>query len=131
MKKTKKQLQAEIEKLQKQIKELEDKDFIEIKCKKLNKTFRIYKWENKPFKDFPMPKGFNWAKYSDFVYLYDNDLIELEKYLVEYYVENYSKKNIKNGYDLSRLFVYGDGGLYSEVVVLADSGDYSRVVVVK
>ena len=81
--------------------EIETEDYIKVICKKLKKEFRIYKWEDKKFKDFPMPKGFNWAEIFDFVYLYDNDLIELEKYPVYYYLNKISKKNNKSG--LSRL----------------------------
>jgi len=86
--------------------EIETEDYIKVICKKLKKEFRIYKWEDKKFKDFPMPKGFNWAEIFDFVYLYDNDLIELEKYPVYYYLNKISKKNNKSG--LSRLYLDRD-----------------------
>ena len=100
-----------------------------IKCKKLKKEFRIYKWEDKQFKDFKMPKGFDWAEHKDFIYLYDNDLIELEKYPVFYHTKNQSKKNIKNGWSLSRLCLYWDLDLGSGGGDLADSIASGRVVI--
>jgi len=105
-----------------------DKPIIII-CKELKKEFRIYKWENKPFKYFPMPKKFDWCEYSDFIYLYDNDLIELEIYPVYYFTKNQSKKNIKNGWNLSRLYLGRDSYLVSSYDSLASSSSYGRVCI--
>lgn len=106
-----------------------DKNFIQIICKELKKEFRIYKWENKPFKDFPIPKDFKWCKYSDFIYLYDNDLFKIEKYPSVYITENKSNKNIKKGFGVSRLFLGRLLVLFSSDKVLAGSADVGRVVV--
>ena len=101
-------------------------DFISIEKDK----FRIYKW-NKRVKDFPMPKGYELAEERDFVDLYDNDKIELEKYPVIYFTKNRSKKNIKNGWGLSWLCLGGILGLVSGSGSLAGSGDGGRVVLVR
>lgn len=126
--KTIKQLEQEKAKIEKQIETLkakeQEKDFIEVK------DFRIYKWSN-PVKDFPMPKGFELAKERDFIDLYDNDLIELEKYPVIYFTKNRSEKNAMNGFGLSRLYLSGDLYLGSGNGDLADSDDDGRVVVRK
>ena len=92
------------------------KDFISIEKDK----FRIYKW-NKPVKDFPMPKGYELAEERDFIGFYDNDKIELEKYPVIYFTKNRSKKNIKNGWGLSRLFLdrYLDLNSYYDYLALS------------
>jgi len=126
--KTKKQLQLEIEKLQKQLKEQENKDFIEIKVKKLNKIIRIYKWEDKVFKDFIMPKDFNWCEVNDFIYLYDNDLIKLEKYPIYYFCKYINNKHKDK---LSRLYLDGGLDLDSDWDDLASSYSGGRVVVSK
>ena len=130
----KQELKIEIEKLQKQLKQLENKEnkeYIEIKCKKLNKTFRIYKWENKKIKDFPMPKGFELAEFNDFNYLYDNNLFEVENYPIEYFVKNWSKKNIKNGWGACGLGRYWDGYWDAGWVGLVSSYAVGRVVISK
>jgi len=108
--------------------EIETEDYIKVICEKLNKEFRIYKWENKKFKDFPIPKGFNWASVFDFIYLYDNDLIELEKYPIYYYMNKISKKN-RSG--LSGLYLGGGLCLGSLWGGLADSGSGGRVIISK
>jgi len=101
-------------------------DYISIEKDK----FRIYKWD-KPVKDFPIPKGYELAEERDFIGFYDNDKIELEKYPVIYFTKNRSKKNIKNGWGLSRLCLYWDLGLNSSYDILADSCDYGRVVIAR
>jgi len=101
-------------------------DFISIEKDK----FRIYKWD-KPIKDFPMPKGYELAEERDFVDLYDNDKVELEQYPVIYFTKNRSKKNIKNGWGLSRLYLDRDLGLGSPSGFLADSDGSGRVVLVR
>lgn len=92
---------------------------------------RIYKWEDKPVKDFQIPKGFRMIEEREFIDLYDNDKIELEKYHVIYFTKNRSKKNIKNGWGLSRLYLNRGLDLVSYYDDLADSDDDGRVVVVK
>lgn len=102
-----------------------------IKSKKLKKEFRIYKWEDKPFKDFKMPNEFSFAEHSDFIYLYDNNLIELERFPVAYFIKNWSERNIKNGWELSRVYLDGNGILGSYNDGLEDSIVAGRVVVSK
>ena len=99
--------------------------------KDLNKEIRIYKWEDKLIKDFKMPKGFKLAEHKDFVKLYDKNKIKLEKYPIVYFTENQSKKNIKNGWELSRFYLYSDLDLDSDGRVLADSDSDGRVVICK
>lgn len=106
-----------------------EEDYQTIISKELKIEFRIYKWESKPIKDFKIPKDFSFTKHSDFVYLHDNDLFELEKYPVEYFVENYSKKNVRDSWEISGLCLYGYSGLNSRDECLAGSDDYGRVVI--
>lgn len=124
------QLHSEKQKIEEQIKKLQDeelsKDFIEADKGRI----RIYKW-SRQVKDFPMPKGFELIEERDFIDLYDNDLIKLQKYPVIYFTKNKSKKNVKVGWSLSRLCLYSDLDLYSNVSYLADSNDYGRVVIVR
>ena len=82
---------------------INNKEFISIKSNK--REFRIYKWENKILKDFPIPKGFEFAEERDFIDLYDNDLIELEQYPIVYFTKNRSQKNIKKGWIFSGLYL--------------------------
>ena len=110
---------------------MKTKEYIEIKCKKLHKTFRIYKWENKKIKDFPMPKGFELAEFNDFNYLSNNDLFEVENYPVEYFVKNWSKKNIKKGGGACGLDRNRDGDWLAAWVRLGYSSADGRVVISK
>jgi hypothetical protein len=104
-------------------------DYLEIKDGK--KTFRIYEWD-KSLEDFPMPKGFRLAEEREFIDLYDNDKINLEKYPVIYFTKNRSKKNVKNGWGLSRLFLDNDFlYLVSYNDILTYSYVNGRVVIVK
>ena len=126
--KTKKQLQKQTEELQAQIKELENQDYEKIVHNK--KEFRIYKWEDKLFKDFPIPKGYNFAEYFDVVNLINLDKIKFTKPWAETYIcKSQFQKNKK--YCLSRLFLYDDLNLGSVNSDLDDSVDGGRVVLVK
>ena len=124
--KTIKDLEQEKAKIEEQIEVLkaqeQEKDFIEVK------DFRIYKWA-KPIKDFPMPKGFQMAEFQEFVDLYDNDLIELEKYPVKYFLKHYSKKQQKKEWCLSGLYLGRNLVLGSDNDDLAYSSVNGRVVV--
>ena len=124
-----KELQLEIEELKKQIKELKNQDYQEIKYN--GKIFRIYKWENKEFKDFPIPKGFHWCEYFDFIELINEEEIKLEEYPIFYYTKNQFKNNIKKGWELSRVYFDGDGNVYSDDVDWQYSDDDGRVVVLE
>ena len=118
-----KQLEKQKLEIEKQIESLKQKDFIEIK------NFRIYKW-SKPVKDFKFPKGFRLAEEREFIDLYDSGF-EIEKYPIIYFTKNRSKLNIKNGWSLSWLCLYGDLVLGSYDSNLANSGDSGRVVCVR
>jgi len=37
------------------------------------------KWEDKKFRDFPMPKGYTWAEYFDVVELVNKEKLEFTK----------------------------------------------------
>ena len=126
--KTKEKLQKQIEDLQKQIKELGNSDFQTIKHK--GNEFRIYKWENKKFTNFKIPKGYSWAKYFDVVELVNEDKLEFTKPWAEVYVcKNQFKRNKK--YFLSRWYLDGGSCLNSGYDYLGNSYDLGRVVLIK
>jgi len=131
---TKKQLQEKMEKLNREKNKVEEelqelvkneqtKDFIEVK------NFRIYKW-SKPVKDFPMPKDFRLAEEREFIDLYDSGF-KIEQYPVVYFTKNRSKLNIKNGWGLSRLYLFRNLSLDSNIDNLAYSNGNGRVVCIK
>ena len=127
---SKQQIQEKIIKLQEELKKIEEaekeQDYQKIIYK--NKEFRIYKWENKQFKDFSMPKGFDFAEANEFIELYDNDKIELEVW--KYYITKHiSKKQQKKVLGLSWFYLSGDLVLYSSNDVLANSDEGGRVVI--
>lgn len=120
------QLKQQREELDKQIKELEEqeklRDFQVINYK--GKEYRIYKWENKSFKDFSCPEGFQWADFKEF-----SDLVNETKFSWEQNVWFYSTNLLKNNYwKLARACLYGDDSWYSVSDNLAGSSDYRRVV---
>jgi len=73
-----------------------------------NKEIRIYEW-TKRLGDFPIPKGFDWCKYFDFVDVINKDKVELERFPVEYFVKNQFKENIKKWWNLSRVCLTRSG----------------------
>lgn len=93
--------------------------------------FRIYKWENKPVKDFldNMPKGFRLATFNEF-----NELIESKKYKLKiwhyYWVQHWNERQREMG-RLSAVFLYNFGNLNSYNNNLDYSNDSGRVVVIK
>jgi len=108
--------------------EIIEQEFQTIKHK--GKEFRIFKWEDKLFKDFPIPKGFDWAKYVDVLNLANEDkLIFTEPYKEVYICKTQFKRN-KN-YVLSWLYLCGDSDLGSGYGGLDYSNDSGRVVLVK
>lgn len=119
-------LKQEVIKLEAEIKEEENKDFRKIIYK--NKEFRIYKWENKVLKDFPMPKGFDWCEFNDFIELYDKEKINMEVWK-DYFVKHYSKLQQKEEYYLARVCLYRDLGLGSSSEYLGYSSADGRVVI--
>ena len=113
-----------ITKLEAEIKNQPDKDFQVINYKGVE--YRIYKWENKLFKDFVCPEGFRWVDFKEFSDLVNNTEFEWEKYPVWYYSTNLFKNNY---WELARAFLNSDGIWYSNNDRLADSNGYGRVVV--
>jgi hypothetical protein len=104
------------------------KDFQTINFK--GKEFRIYKWENKPIKDFVYPKGFRMAEFQELVDLIDNKKFEAEVWK-SYYTKHWSKLQQNKEYCLSRAYLNYAGGWDSYYELLADSNGYGRVVVVR
>lgn len=137
--KTKEQINKQIEKLQEELKVLEEseksKDFIEIKFK--NKIFRIYKWENKPYgdiinKDFSckLDKSFKLSEFYEFQELITNKKIELEVWK-DYITKHFQKLQWTEEYSLSRCYLSWGSYLSSGNSDLAYSSDNGRVVFVK
>jgi len=109
-------------------KDIEREDYQTINYNK--KEFRIYKWEDKKFKDFPMPKGYTWAEYFDVVELVNKEKLEFTKPNEETYIcKNPFKQNKK--YCLSGLYLGYVLDLYSSNSGLEYSDDSGRVVLVK
>ena len=128
---TKQQIQEKINKLQNQLKEIEEteklKDFKDYKVN--GREIRIYKWENKPMKDFVMPKCFDWCDYKMFIDLVNQE--ELKKYPIYYYMKNPIKKAIENSYPLLGCYLGRGSGLNSDSEDFADSYSDCRVVVME
>jgi len=127
-----KEIKQQIEKLQQDLKldEQEEKqsEFKLIKHK--GKEYRLYKWENKPFKDFPMPNGFDFAEFKEAVELYNEDKLELESWK-PVITKHFSKKQQKKQYCLSWLCLCRYSGLHSDSGGLAGSSEGGRILVVK
>jgi len=119
-------------KLKEEIKELEEEqeqDFKSIIYK--NKEFRIYKWENKPIKDFVYPKGFRLIEHSEFTNLFNNEIIDYpKKGRVVYFTKHYSKRKQKENI-LSRWYLDRNLCLSSDSSFLSGSNDVGRVVLVR
>jgi len=126
--------QEDIENKKKELLELETKFkeqketqvYQEIKYK--NKIFRIYVWEDKKIRDFPMPKGFDFAKFNDFIELYNNDKVELEVWKY-YYLKHFSTKQQTKDYCLSGLCLGGNLSLSSSYCDLDGSSSNGGIVV--
>ncbi|MCF7861173.1 hypothetical protein K9M79_02920 [Candidatus Woesearchaeota archaeon] len=121
-------IDKEIERLQELKQELLDQDFIEIEHNK--KTFRIYKWENKPVGTFKYPKGFRMAEFQEFIDLVDSKKYKLKTWIY-HWVKHFSKLQQDKEYCLSGVYFDGDGDVGSGYGVLKGSFDVGRVVVVK
>ena len=103
-------------------------NYTEIKFK--NKTFGIYKWENKKIGDFKYPKEFKMAEFQEFVDLIDSKKFKLEV-LKNYFVKHFSKLQKNKKWCLSRVCLYSDGDLSSDSDDLRYSDVDGRVVCVK
>jgi len=132
--KTLKQLELEREELDKQIEELKEQEAQKIKeeNKQINpidiihfkgKEYRIYEWENKPFKDFPIPKGYRWATGIELVELINESNYNFEK-IKSYYAAKLFEKSY---WDLFGAYLDGDGWLAVDGY-LPGSDDCGRVV---
>lgn len=93
------------------------------------KEIRIYKWENKLFKDFPMPAGFDWCEYFDFVELVNNSNFEFKEFPVIYLTKNQFQRNFGCDWFLSRVYLSRNGVVISNYDDLQDFSDGGRVVV--
>lgn len=113
------------EKIEKEIEQLKANDYEEID------DLRIYKWENKPVKDFldNMPKGFRLATFNEF-----NELIESKKYKLKiwdyYWVQHWNERQREMG-RLSAVYFVNDDVLYSDNGCIDNSHCSGRVVVMK
>jgi len=115
-------------KTQKEKLEAEENKNKPIIIKAYNTEFQIHIWENKPFKDFPMPKGFDFADASQVDKLVNDNLFKPEQF--KWYVFKQRYKINKN-YGLSGLYLnwYLSLGSYGESV--ADSDSDGRVILQK
>lgn len=94
-----------------------------------NKEIRIYKWENKPFKDFPIPEGFEIIDFNTFNKLIEKEIIKLEVWKY-YFIKHWNKQMREKGF-MSRVFLYSDGYLCSYYDAIGYSDDSGRMVVIK
>jgi hypothetical protein len=120
-----KQAEELVEKLKAKLEAEKSKDFIKIVY---NQTeFRIYKWENKPFRDFLIPEGFNFAEASLIDELVNLEIFKPEQELWYVFKQRYPK--INKDYSLSRLYLSGVLSLRSgdEYLDCSDSG--GRVII--
>jgi len=121
--KNKKQLQDEINKLQKELENL--KEFKELTYK--GKKYRIYLWENKPFNEFESPKGFRICEFMEVNELIEEDKIVSKEWEV-FFTKHWNKK-LRDKW-AARLYSY-TRGVYAGDDILRDSYGNGRVVVVK
>ena len=136
--KTKEQLIKEKEKIELQIKKLEQKEEQEEYEKIIykNKEFRIYKWEDKPIgdlinEDFSSKiKGYRLSEFQEFNELIENKKIELEVWKY-YFVKHWNKLQHNETYCLSRCCLGRDSDLDSGYSDLSYSDGNVRVVLVK
>ena len=87
--------EKQIKTLQRDIEELKEESYCqEIEFK--DKIFRIYKWENKPVRDFKYPDGFRMAEFQEFVDLIDNNKVDLgdNVYFVKHFFKKYDGKKV-------------------------------------
>ena len=128
---TKQLIIKQIEELNKQLKEIEEQEKVKVyqEIKYKREIYRIYNWENKQFKDFPMPEDFEWCPYFDFVELINNKVFDMQQYPICYYCKNQCINNKE--WVLARLCLGRSLGVYSNNDDLADSDSDGRVVVRK
>jgi hypothetical protein len=130
--KTKQQLKLEIEKLQKQLAELENQiTFRKFKCLPDIEVSEIIKHENKTFKEISIPKGCRLIRIWEFAKLIESD--ESDEFLGEfkgqynYFFLEQTKHGKANSF-VARAFLDRVGDWGSDSVNLAYSNDNGRVV---
>jgi hypothetical protein len=130
--KTKQQLKLEIEKLQKQLAELENQiTFRKFKCLPDIEVSEIIKHENKTFKEISMPKGCRLMRIWEFAKLIESD--ESDEFLGEfkgqynYFFLEQTKYAKANNY-LFRAYLNSVGDWSARDGNLADSNGDGRVV---
>jgi hypothetical protein len=132
--KTKEELIKEKEKIELQIKEIENQeklnDFTKFKFE--GKTFKIYKWENKPFGELirNLPKNERLATFQKFVKAINSGRFKIKQNKI-YITKHFSKLQWNKEYCLSGLYLNGGLDLDSYNVYLEYSDDNGRVVVIK
>lgn len=104
--------------------ELEDYKII----KEGKKEFRIYKWEDKPFNEFKIPKGFRICEFQEVNKLIEDKLIKYSGDWEVFFTKHFNKMYQKKG--ISRLYLV-ENVLYSINDYLTNSNFDGRVVVVK
>ena len=131
--KTKNELIAEKEEIEKQIQKIENqekmKDFVEFESE--GKKFKIYKWEDKPFGELikNLPENEKLSTFQEFNEAVENLIFVMEtgKY---YITKHWNKLQWKKEYCLSGLFLSRYLNLNSDYEYLEYSNDYGRVVVI-
>lgn len=93
------------------------------------KEFQIHMWEDKPFKDFPIPKGFQIAEANDVDKLINDELFIPQQFKWYVFKQRYPKINKQHG--LSRLYLSWNLYLRSNYEFLANSYSDGRVILVK
>jgi hypothetical protein len=130
--KTKQQLKLEIEKLQKQLAELENKiTFRKFKCLPDIEVSEIIKHENKTFKEISIPKGCRLMRIWEFAKLIESD--ERDEFLGEfkgqynYFFLEQTKYGKANSF-IARAYLSRGGGWSSNDDDWASSDNSGRVV---
>ena len=128
--KTKEEINIEIEKLQQELKELDNNDYEEVKHNK--KTFRIYKWDDKPYGDLinNPPKGFRLSEFQEFFELVESKKFEFEVWK-DYIIKHFNKLQWDTQYGLASAYLSNAQDWNSSDDVLANSNDNGSVVLVK
>jgi hypothetical protein len=94
-----------------------------------NKEIRIYKWENKPIKDFPIPKGFRIIEFNEFNELIEKKIIKLEVW-ISYFVKHWNKQMREKGF-MSGVYLSSSGYLFSDSYFIDYSYVSGWVVIIK
>jgi hypothetical protein len=125
------------EEIDKQIKEIEEKEKLkaESSFKKIifnKKEFRIYKWESRLFGNFKFPEGFRLCNLSDFGELFDEKLIDYPRYLeYEVYFLNHCSIRKQEEGIIVKVLLDKDGDWLSHESGLGDCSEEGRIVVVR